>query len=221
MRKFQFSNDNCYHIYNRGVEKRPIFHDLQDFQRLYESLYLFNDSKYQNSGTPFLNEALLAGHESNDRDLLVKIISFCLLPNHFHLMLQQVKDGGISSFMHRLGMGYAHYFNIKYGRSGRLFESTFQAVQIQKDSQFDHLPRYIHLNVLDLTDSEWRNCQATNWDLALKSLNNYKWSSHHIYAGRAQPLPVVDEDSVRAMHPNVEEYLLYLKNYACSDTVAT
>ena len=84
--------------------------------------------------------------DGKERQPLVSIISFCLIPNHFHSFLRQETDQGISKFLHRLSMGYTKYFNLRYSRTGHLFESAYKIVPVEQDAHFTHLSRYIHLN---------------------------------------------------------------------------
>ena len=217
----EFSNDFYYHAYNRGVDKRAIFQDTLDFQRFYWSLYLFNDANYKNPGNdPYYNDVLLAGAEqlAQDRDQLVKIISFCLLPNHFHLLVKQVKDGGVSKFFQKLGIGYVKYFNRKYERTGHLFEMNFKAIATDSDTHLFHLPRYIHLNAIDYSPLPWREGHIDDWARAQRILEGYPWSSHDAYMGRPQQLPVVDEEEVRNLFKSPEDYMQYLEEWGSRDT---
>lgn len=217
MRKTQFVDNHFYHVFNRGVDRRVIFQDTADYRRFYFSMYLFNDLNFCSPGKSIFK--MLRGEDAQrhllelakDRVELVRIISFCLLPNHFHFLLQQVQEDGISKFMHRLGMGYANFFNKRYERSGRLFQGNFQAVLVERDAQFIHLPRYIHLNALDLTALKWRDGLVENWGTALNALDGYAWSSHRVYRGWSQYLPVVDERSTRSLFPDADGYLAFLK----------
>ncbi len=209
-----FVSGDYYHVYNRGVDKRKVFLDYYDFERFYESMYLFNDENFVHPGGRFVDrEFLLAGHEilSFGRKPFVSILAFCLNDNHFHLLLQQILPDGISKFLHRLGMGYANYFNLKHGRKGRLWENSFKAKPIDFEEHLQLLPRYIHLNVLDRTSIDWRNNNEFDWTVAEKVLNNYPWSSHGVYIGRSPRLPVVDREAVQYWFSTPEVYLQYLK----------
>lgn len=222
MRKIELVNDGYYHIFNRGVDKRTIFEDQDDYQRFYQSLYLFNDANYSNPGNqPYFNETLLAASDriQEERDQLIKILAFCLLPNHFHLFVKQIKDNGIAKFFQKLGIGYVGYFNRKVERSGRLFETTYKKVSIDDDAQFMHLPRYIHLNALDLTPWQWRDGLVSDWGAAKQHLANYPWSSHSTYLQQNQRLPVIDEPEIRKIFPRVEDYLEFLKEWSTRDTL--
>ncbi len=133
---------NYYHIYNRGVNKQPIYEDFGDYQRHLEVLlyYQFAGPKPKFSNR---NRFKIA---SNQAEKTVEIVCYCLMPNHFHLLLKQLKDGGIEEFITKVGDSYAKYYNIKHQRTGPLFSSHYKAVQIETDEQLLHLSRYIHLN---------------------------------------------------------------------------
>jgi len=142
MRKIPFTNGEFYHIYNRGVDKRSIFSDKYDIDRFFQSMTEFNTvepigSIYENS---FKKSSKLDG------DRLVDFICYCLNINHYHFILKQVTDGGISEFMKRLGGGYAWYFNNKYKRSGSLFQGVFKSVYINTNEQLLHTSAYVNLN---------------------------------------------------------------------------
>ncbi len=206
-----------YHIYNRGVDKRRIFIDERDYQDFYESLYLYSDANYTNPHGDFMTKASeLSGYEvfADDRDPLVRIISFYLSGNHFHFFLEQLHDNGISNFMHKLQRTYSYKFNRRYGRSGTLFESKFKSKSVDNEAYFTHIPRYIHLNALDLQLPEWRTGDIKDWGLAQQILDNDQWSSHSVYMRKSQQLPIVDETFVHALFQSSPEYITFLKEFA-------
>ncbi|HEY4476967.1 MAG TPA: transposase [Candidatus Paceibacterota bacterium] len=148
MRKIAFVNQEFYHIYNRGVDKRAIFSDSYDLQRLYQSFQDFNSlepigSIYELSFSP-PERHLEASLPSAKK--LVRIICYALNPNHYHLLLQQETDKGIEKFMHRVGTGFTKYFNHRYKRTGALFQGVFKARHIQDNNDLLHLSAYINLN---------------------------------------------------------------------------
>ena len=143
MRKTPLLTNEIYHIYNRGVDKRQVFQDRADLDRFFTSICEFNTlepigSLYQKSFT----KNQLSGPTTK----LVEIIAYCLNPNHFHIILQQVKDGGISEFMKRLAGGYSRYFNEKNKRNGALFQGKFKSVHVNSDNYLKHLSAYVNLN---------------------------------------------------------------------------
>lgn len=148
MRKVIFANEEYYHVYNRGVEKRTLFEDEHDFSRFLQSLEEFNTlqpigSIYEHA---FLKNKPPLGNSVSKSEKLVEIVAYCLNPNHFHLLLKQVSDGGIAKFMHRLGLGYTKYFNYKNNRSGFLFQGKYKAIHVASNPYLLHLSVYINLN---------------------------------------------------------------------------
>lgn len=138
-----FINDNYYHIFNRGVEKRKIFLNDQDHQRFLQTLYY-----YQFSGPKprFSTHKIFKSKDFYKNPKIIEIACYCLMPNHFHLLIKQIKDGGIQEFANKISNSYTKYFNTKYKRVGPLFQGAFKAVAIETDEQLIHLSRYIHLN---------------------------------------------------------------------------
>jgi putative transposase len=144
-RNLEFVKGEIYHIFNRGVDKRVIFQDEEDFNRFLECIFLFNSmepigSIYENR----FNKEKHLGHGVS-KVKLVEFICYCLNPNHFHFVLRQITEKGIEKFMHRL-MGYSKYFNNKYKRSGSLFQGPFKAVHVFSNEQLLHASVYVNLN---------------------------------------------------------------------------
>lgn len=145
-RKIPFSTGEFYHIYNRGVDKRAIFSDNYDIDRLFKSLIEFNvvdpiGSLYENSK----RDDICGGSTATTSAKLVNITAYCLNINHYHLIVEQLIDGGISEFMKRIG-GYTWYFNNKYDRSGSLFQGRFKSVHIDSNEYLLHVSAYVNLN---------------------------------------------------------------------------
>ncbi len=175
-----------YHVLTRGVDKRKIFLDQKDYLRFIHDLFEFNDEAPVNTTFYVFRNAIArreVGKERKPRKLLVKIHAFCLMPNHYHLLLTPKIEGGIPRFMKKLNMGYARYFNEKYKRKGTLFEGRYKNIIVKNEAHFIHLPYYIHLNPLDLKFPEWRSRELKNYKEAIKFLENYRWSSHLDYLG--------------------------------------
>mgnify|MGYP000745955618 CR=1 FL=1 len=167
-----------YHILNRGVEKRDIVKNDKDRLRFLHNLYVFNDTE----ATP--NYILSKRHEEQQkRHCLVHVHAFCLMNNHYHLLLSEIEENGISRFMQKLNMGYAKYFNEKYKRVGTLWQGKYKKILIERDAHFMYIPYYIHLNPLDYSHPEWREGKVRNVQKALESLRQYRWSSHLDYLG--------------------------------------
>ena len=150
MRKIQFQNEHYYHIYNRGVDKRDIFMDDKDYFRFLRTMRELNDiepieSLYRQDQLKRQEAKPLRFAEAN-RSGLASFTAYCLNPNHYHFLLKQTVDDGISKFMHKLSTGYTRYFNEKYSRSGSLFQGPFKAVEIKSDSQLNYVSAYINGN---------------------------------------------------------------------------
>ena len=176
MRKETFAEDYYYHIYNRGVEKRIIFLDDEDRWRFITLLILYQGTTYVPQVSRVISNVKHLVFDKAPFDQLLKsqtieVVSFCLMPNHFHLILQEKSGGGISNFMQRLGNGYTKYFNAKYHRAGHLFGGVFQAIHIDTDEYLQYLSAYIHLNPRELF--RWRGKE-----------DEYPWSSFQDYTGK-------------------------------------
>lgn len=137
---------------------------------------------------------------------MVDIVCYCLMPNHFHLVLRQLIDGGIHKFMHKLATGYAMYFNRKYDRTGILFEGPFKAIPIKEDEYLTHLLRYIHLNPVDLVEPEWKENGIKDWESANKFLENYRWSSYMDYIGKHNFPSILNREPLGWYFKTPEEY---------------
>lgn len=138
-----FEEDGIYHVFNRGVDKRLIFQDDQDYHLFLYYLYIYI--------TP-LEKVLRRYHDlpirlfQKNLAKQVDLLCYCLMPNHFHLMLRQREKGGVSQLMKQLSNAYTHYFNQKNSRAGALFEGAFKSVRVPTDQLLMHTSRYIHLN---------------------------------------------------------------------------
>ena len=181
-----------YHLLNRGVDKRNIFLSKRDYFRFVHNLFEFNDTKNVDANNTRNFKQLkdiecpsigLDKKERGVRKLLVNIHFFCLMPNHYHLLVSPLIEDGIPRFMKKLNMGYAKYFNEKYDRSGALFQGKYKKVLLEKDAHFLWLPYYIHFNPLDLKMPEWRKGKIRNFKKAVSYLQSYRWSSHLDYCG--------------------------------------
>lgn len=202
MRKVKLRSGFVYHIYNRGIEKRKIYLDSSYYARFISILkhclnygypYSLLNRRLQDVKSPSGKREIFEQLEWKRIDQPVSIISFCLMPNHFHLTLKQLVDNGISDYMHRIGISYTGYFNIREDRSGRLFESTFKAVRVESDEQLRHLTRYQHIN-------PWRIVKGK------RELVNYPWSSLPVYLGKKE-FKIVNPELVMGNFKDTEDYL--------------
>jgi putative transposase len=174
-----------YHVLNRGVEKRNLFMDNGDRARFVHDLWEFND--VHNAQNVTRHSASMTGlrNPSSMREPIVDLHGWCLMDNHYHLLVSEVAAGGLTKFIRRLNVGYANYFNERYKRRGTLFQGRTKKIPILSDSHFLHILHYIHLNPLDtLTGAkDWRNLEIHNVHTALEHLEKYRWSSYLDYCG--------------------------------------
>lgn len=169
-RKTPIVTGEIYHVYNRGVDKRSIVEDDFDSERFLKSMIAFNTERPVLS----LRNAELQNSGSTPDDPLVEILAYCLNPNHFHLILRQVVDGGISEFMKRLSGGYTWYFNNKYERSGSLFQGRYKSVHVDTNEYLLQLSVYVTLN---FRAHNYRGSTAvhlirSSWDEYSKKVNH-------------------------------------------------
>jgi len=178
-RKSTFSLGEYYHIYNRGVEKRSIFEERCDRERFLTSLYFLNSSK-----PVVLRSVKNKKFSEVDRgENIIALGAYCLMPNHFHLLVKEIKEGGISCFMEKLGTGYVQYFNKRYDRVGPLFQGTFKAEHVSHDEYLKYLFAYIHLNPVKLIDPKWKESDIRDQARAKRYLQSYRYSSYLDHTG--------------------------------------
>ena len=142
-RKIVFANNQFYHLFNRGVERRPVFTNKREFLRAVDlvNFYRFNKPPLRYSKYLVLGEDLRQNFLAGLKEKAVEIIAFCLMSNHFHFLVRQVQDSGTSKFMANFMNSYTKYFNANYQRVGPLFQGAFKAVHIESDEQLLHLSR--------------------------------------------------------------------------------
>ena len=147
-RKISFVIGEYYHLYTRGTEKRIIFLDADDYEYFIFLMYMCNTEK------PIRIKAL--GEDFDRGETIVDIGSYCLMPNHIHILVYEKIEKGISIYMLKLLTAYSMYFNLKYKRTGRLYESTFKSSHAGDDRYLKYLYAYIHLNPAKLIEKNWK-----------------------------------------------------------------
>lgn len=217
----QFVNGEIYHIFNRGVEKRNIFQHISDYFRFIFCLYELNDRNLVKMRTRIKQRK---ERKSTGRtrvipmEPLVEIIAFCLMPNHYHLVLRQLVDSGISLFMKKLGDGYVGYFNQKYNRKGMgsLFQGRFKAVHVKTDNQLINLICYIFTNPIELLEKDWKEIGVKDPQRAIRYLESYRWSSYLDYIEKPNFPSVTKRNFLLKVFTNsvsikkfVENWILY------------
>ncbi len=186
LRKDPFITGEYYHIYNRGIDKRIIFKLKRDYERFLMLLYLANsDESFRlddilNKQNKTFEEILKIKKEKP----LVSIGAWCLMSNHFHMLVRQEVDGGITKFMRKVGVGYSMFFNIKYQRRGALFGGLFKAKLIGYDDNYmRQMFAYIHLNALDIEFPGWEVGLNKSSIEMKKFIESYRYSSYQDYIG--------------------------------------
>lgn len=214
-RRPPLATGEIYHIYNHGIEDRKIFVSDEDYFRFVHDLYEFNDINATVDCAYRFRQAksVMQDVENPEKKPIVDILVFCMMPNHFHLMLRQRVDGGISKFMQKLGTGYTNYFNTKFKRPGVLFQGKFKAKLVNKESHFLHLPYYIHFNALDLFDNGWRRGALRNPQKAADFLSKYRWSSHLDYVGCRNFPSVTTREFLLEVFGSSEKYRRLFYNF--------
>ena len=192
-RKIILGTNEIYHLYNRGVEKRPIFLIRKDYLRF---ISLVNYYRFANCPIKFSHFKTLSIEERNnilarldkESKKLVDIMTFCLMPNHVHFLLKQLLDNGISKFMAKITNAFSHYFNVRHERVGHLFQGNFGAVRMENDEQLVYVSRYIHLN------------PVSSYLIDIEDIDDFDYSSFPEYIGR------------KSGFCNTKEILSYFKN---------
>ncbi|MCX6790343.1 MAG: hypothetical protein NTV60_02315 [Candidatus Kaiserbacteria bacterium] len=180
-----------YHCYNRGIENRTVFEDSQEYKRFLELLYLANDEfplRRNDLGALKFEEVLSIPRGKR----LVTIGAFSLMPSHFDLVLQEVSEGGITTFMRKMGTAYTLYFNSKHKRSGNLFLKPFQSRQVPaEDRSFQNLINYVHCSPAALSEPEWKVNHVVDPQFLEEQLTAYPYSSLGVHIGAQTPTKAI------------------------------
>lgn len=205
-RKIVFANGEYFHLFNRGVERRLVFTNKREFLRAVDlaNFYRFDKLPLRYSKFLALGEEQKLNFLARLNEKTVELTAFCLMGNHFHFLVKQLKDNGVSKFMANFTNSYTKYFNTKYQRVGPLFQGAFKAVHIESDEQLVHLSRYIHLN------------PVSGFKVKPEELKDYSWSSYPSYIGEAD-VNFVDKEPVMNFFKKpvkYQEFVLDQADYA-------
>jgi len=197
-RKLILACGETYHIFNRSIHRRSLFTNKKEFNLFLEAM------GYYSQTSPPVRFSIYRQQKNkykiNIHKSLVKIIAYCLMPNHYHFILTQIKEKGIKKFIHRLATSYSCYFNLKHNQKGPVFESKFKAVRVETQEQLIHLSRYIHLNPVTsyLTEDPFR----------------YNYSSYKIYLNQEKSDLVDFSDVMIDFSPeDYRKFVLDQKDY--------
>lgn len=214
IRKVSLAEGEYYHIYNRGNSKQLIFKDKKDYQRFMEILYLANTSENFNIFDLKRFQKELDIFSIKKSDQLVAIGAYCLMPNHFHLLITSLVDGGISKFMQKVSTAYSMYFNKKYQRTGSLFEGKFKSEHLNEDRYLKYIFSYIHLNPIKLIDKSWKEKGIKDTKKALLYLSGYTVSSYSDYLEIARKeRNILNKDCFPKYFPNKNVFIEEILNW--------
>jgi putative transposase len=177
MRKLTFKITEFYHVYNRGIDKRVIFASEEDYNRFAAYLYVLNDVHNPRPSNLFVGSRKNTIYKMGRGRPLVAIGAYCLMPNHFHILLTPLAENGVAKFMQKLQTAYAMYFNDKRTRTGRLFEGTFKASHIKSDAELKRTLAHIHLNPAKLFRTDWKDTMGSELQSLVGSALEYRYSS--------------------------------------------
>jgi REP element-mobilizing transposase RayT len=194
-----FSPESFVHIFNRGNNKEKIFLDEQDCKAFLFRFGLalgFNEDELQKESFLSLPHSRVRITNTNKNDFRLHV--FCLMPNHFHLIVEQLRDVLISNLILKVCTSYAMYFNKKYKRVGHVFQDKFKAVLIEDDPQLMWTSAYIHMNPIK--------------DGIVKSPELYKWSSYKDYVGERN-LSIITKDLLLELFGDKNSFKKETLNY--------
>lgn len=196
LRKQSFVPNEFYHLYNRGTEKRIIFKDAKDYRHFLFLMYICNTTRSI--------ELRKIGENFDRGETIVDIGLYCLIPNHFHILVHEKVEGGISKYMLKLMTSYSMYFNKKYKRTGKLYEGTFKSIHANSDRYLKYLYSYIHLNPAKLIDKKWKENKNKNRAKLLKYVFNYPYSSLQEYA--SLKFKIINPDPFPVYFKNIKKH---------------
>ncbi|MCX6786796.1 MAG: transposase [Candidatus Kaiserbacteria bacterium] len=219
-RRVPFAVNEWYHCYNRGIEKRIVFEDTRDYHRFLELLYLANDEfplRRSDISIHKFEEILKIPRGKK----LVAIGAFCLMPNHFHLVLKEVSEGGVTAFMRKIGTAYTLYFNARHRRNGNLFLKPFRSIHVFTDRYFQHLINYIHCNSATLYEPEWMASHVVDPQFLGEQIAAYPYSSLSAHAGIRTPISaILDAEIFSITRPaRIQKMLQEARQYAQNNVV--
>ncbi len=198
-----FASGETYHVFNRGVNRQPIFHSYKEYQRVQNAILYYRFAKVPVRFSQFM------GYSASERvkiienleikkELKTTIFAYCLMPNHFHFLLRQEEEKGVSRFISNFCNSFSKYINTKLKRTGPLFERPFRATHIENEEQLIHVSRYIHLN------------PVTSYLIESNDLPLYQWSSYQEYLSNRPK--ICDPSIVLSNFKNVNAYRNFVLN---------
>lgn len=196
-----------YHIFNRGIDSRPTFTDSKEYNRALLALKYYRfvsppAGLAQTLNMPVEKRDEIVSYLEKENDKVIEILTYCFMPNHFHFLIKQLKDKGISKFISNFLNSYTRYFNTKHHRIGPLFLNQFKAVRIETEEQLLHVNRYIHLN-------PYTSYILKNFD----DLVNYRWSSYPEYLALTRD-NLCEKSLILSFFKNIKGYRKFIFDQA-------
>lgn len=196
-----------YHIFNRGINKQAVFLDKTDYARMacifmlaQSTEPLYNIGRHAHA---FLKNGELNMKKRNIESIIesrvVEVVAFVIMPNHFHIIVKELTEGGIALYAQKVEIAYTKYFNTKNKRSGYLFQGPYQSVHIEDNDQLLHLSAYIHRNTREL--KEWKNKEHL-----------YLWSSYWDFIQENRWGELLKNEIISEQFKNADEYFDFVKN---------
>ena len=224
MRKETITPDSFVHIINRGNKQMPIYRQKSDLWRLLFSLFYVNNFSSKN----WMRELERAKIEPQnfiwpdvfgERKPIVSVLAFTIMPNHFHLILKEIKDSGISNFMHKFSMGHSKFINAKYRENGKLFQSTFKSKILDTDEYLRRVAVYVMVkNTFELFPKGGLAGATKNFEDAWKWAIDYPFSSLGSYAGKRNS-PILDKDLLGEIFDSPKDFKEFSKDYILGRTI--
>ena len=199
----EFTSKNIYHVYNRGNNKEKNLFDNQDHKAFLFRIGLclgFTEEELNKEKSTAMPYSRIRITNTDKKDF--KLHAFCLMPNHFHLLIEQIRDVPISKLISRLCTSYAKYINKKYKRVGHVFQDKFKAVLIENDPQLMWASTYIHMNPVK--------------DKLVKKPEDYKWSSYNDFASDRN-LPIINKTFLLEIFGNQKSFIKETSNFNTKD----
>ena len=213
-RRIPFRVGEWYHCYNRSIEGRSAFVDARDYLRFLELLYLANDElplRRDDLGVRRFEEIVKLPRGKR----LVSIHAFSLMPDHFHLVLKEIVDGGITSFMRKVGTAYTLYFNARHARVGNLFLKPFQSLHVPNEVSLERLVSYVHCNPATLLDPKWKGGPVADPQFLGEHIAIYPYSSIGVHRGvTTQTSPIVELETSSARTIPIQKMLQEARLYS-------
>jgi len=220
MRKVPFVSGEYYHIYSRTIFNTPEFRDNRSAERLAQSFLIANSTEstrafqfLRNHKDATIEDALKIVKKG---EKLVDVLCYCIMPDHYHLLIKELKDNNVPNFIRKCNISISKYINIKNNRRGHLFESSFNSKHADTDRYLLHLSLYIHLNPLDfISGKEWRENKLQEWSSAKKKLLDYPWSSLKSYLDDNYEDQIISgTEMITDQFKDVKEYELFLQEWS-------